>query len=444
MQQDTSEKEPTRTATGAGVTLPGLLNILYRGRRTVLYLTLLGLLAGLGWSFLHKPLFRARAQIRPGIVSYAPGGGPVREWALKDIVRWFRTTMYWQDLREQDQFADFKKAPIILAEYIPSGPQFMQGGDVITLTNLSPDPLVSVAILDEAIKSFNRQASLDSLGSTMYLTLGGARVRMAKIDNDIEQITAEAERTRLAIDEQKRLLTVVAADDERLALRLERLAAQKQWRERTIAATETEVEATRPRLATAQHMLEVALAGEDTAGAVDDPAAEIPAGDPATQILLQSARREQAGRVGDLLLTVDRLSRAIYRGQVVVDSLRDHIAAIDKDVAELELQRRVDLAKRRGDIEQQIENLQLKLDRDLPHQRAQLRADREAEQVRADLLTPAERIGRITVSLKPVRPRKLRATAILTVLGFFSSLFVVLGWEYYRRNRAAITAAGPD
>ncbi len=89
----------------SALSLPGLLNIVYRGRRLVLYATLAGLLAGIAYSFLTRPLYRATAQVRPGIVSYSDQGAPVREWALKDIVRWFRTMLYWEDMREQEQFA---------------------------------------------------------------------------------------------------------------------------------------------------------------------------------------------------------------------------------------------------------------------------------------------------------------------------------------------------
>ena len=438
MHDESATNRPAETG-AAAVNLPGLLNILFRGRRTVLIVTVLGVLAGLAYSFLTRPLYRATAQVRPGIVAYSDQGGPVREWALKDVVRWFRTEMYWQDLREQVQFDHMKGAPDIIAEYIPMGPQYVQGGDVITLGNLSSDPLLAVATLDEAIISFNRQASLDSLGSTMYLTLGGARVRMAKIKNDIEQVSADVERARLGIAEQKRALTLVDAEDQRLELELERLASARQWRERAALSTEAEVTAARARLEDAEALLSVLLEQEEASSATDRSSTDTD--DSETDLLLQTVRRQQAGRVADLLLTVNELSRDVYRGTVEADTLRDYIKVLDLKASGLRLERTVDLVKKKGDIEQKISDLEIKLARDLPHQRAQLLADWEAEKVRADLVSPLERIGRITVSEKPVRPRKLRATAILTVLAFFSSLFLVLILEYYRRNRAAIVAS---
>ena len=66
-------------------TLATILNILYRGRRPILYLTLVGLLIGVAYAFLTAPLFRATTQIRPGIVAYSVDGGPVRELVIAEV-----------------------------------------------------------------------------------------------------------------------------------------------------------------------------------------------------------------------------------------------------------------------------------------------------------------------------------------------------------------------
>jgi len=418
----------------SALSLTGLLNILYRGRRLLFYCTLAGLLAGVAYGLLTRPLFRATAQVRPGIVSYSDLGAPVREWALKDIVRWFRTMLYWEDMREQEQFAELAGPPLILADYIASGPQFQQGGDVITLANLDPDPLRAVAVLKTAIASFNRQASLDSLGSTMHLTIGGAKVRMDKIRNNIDQVAAAEERTRLEIAARERMLTQLDAQDKRLAMRITRLEHGRAVRDSVIATIQDDAAAAEVRLRQAKEMLTRVMAGED------GRQAPLRGGDAETDLLLQAARREQAGRVGDLLGTVDGLAARITAAAVTVDTLRDRIAAIDLTIADLRLAREVDLAKQRGDIRQEMDDLQIKLDRDLPHERTQLEADWQGEKVRADLLTPLEQIGRITVTDKPVRPRRLRAAGILTGLGLCSGIFLVMVFEYFRRNRDAILA----
>ena len=420
----------------SALSLPGLLNILYRGRRLVLYATLAGLLAGVAYSVLTTPLYRATAQVRPGIVSYSDMGAPLREWAIKDIVRWFRTMLYWEDLREQERFAAKDGPPVIAADYIPSGPQFQQGGDVITLTALDPDPLLAAATLREAVASFNRQASLDSLGSTMHLTMGGTRVRMAKIRNDVAHVEAEKQRAELEIAERERQLTQLDAEDRRLELRIERLQSARAWRERAVETVTEGVAQARERLAEAQRLLARVMETEQ-----GEPA---PArtGDAETDLLLQVARREQAGRVGELLDTVDALAERVTAGAVEADTLRHGINAIDTEIAALRLEREIDLAKRKADVGQEIAGLRIELERDLPHRQAQLEADWRGEKVRLDLLTPLEQIGRISVSEKPVRPRRLRATAILAALGLCSGVFLALAREYYRRNRDLILAAG--
>ena len=147
MSQDVqTNHQPDHPEEGLGISLPNILNILHRRRRTIVYLTLVGVVAGVAYGIFTKPLFRATAQVRPGIVSYSGQGAPLREWALKDVVRWFRTELYWDDMRDFEPYNEYKRSPIILADFISSGPQYMRGGDVITLTGparliLRPDKL---------------------------------------------------------------------------------------------------------------------------------------------------------------------------------------------------------------------------------------------------------------------------------------------------------------
>lgn len=437
MNTPSSPLPPEVGSGGPALSVPGLLNILYRGRRTVLVLTLLGLVAGLTYSFVTKPLYLATAQVRPGIVSYSPAGGPVREWALKDVVRWFRTGLYWLDMREVETFKDFEGPPDIMAEFIPSGPQYMQGGDVITLRNLHNDPQVAMATLDLAIDSFNHQAGLDSLGSTMHLTMGGIRVRMAKIAENIKQIGAEEERVRLRIAEEEANLTLVGLKEQDVSAELERLASENAWRTRAAVAARQESGAARSRLVEARQLLQ-SYVGAETAA----PQGSVPQqSDPVSGFMLRATSREQAGNVADLLLTVDQLSRAAVQNEVMADSLTTRVRANELAMERLRREREIALGKEKSDIARRIQDLNLQLASDLPSKLAQLQNDWEGEKVLLDLISPLERIGEISVTEKPIRPRKLRATAILTVLAFLGSLFLVLFREYFRNNRTAILAA---
>jgi len=420
----------------AMLTIPGLLNIFYRGRRLILGLTALGLIAGIAYGIIVKPLYRATAQVRPGVVSYNPDGFPNREWALEDVVNWFDSFLYWEEFKEVPGFESMKSAPVIDAKFIPSL-NFVAGGNVITLTNLARSPELAKQTLDEAIAGFNRQAVADSMGSSLYLTLKRGRLQMIKLQRDVEQVDAKEERATLEIKEQERALTIVELEKQGLELDLKAREADIIWMTEAVRNSRDDAVKARTRLAAAEKMLAVAVAREQSS---TNPLAGIDGGDPVTEVLKQSATREQAGRVGELLLTVNDLSAFINRHSVRADSLEAQVTANKLEINRIRLLQDVDIAKKNADVMQKIDDLNIVLQKDLPHERAVLQAELETERVKVEVISPLERVGIISVTDKPVRPRKLRAAAILTILAFFGSLFVVLVWEYIRNNRAAITA----
>ena len=419
---------------GFGISLPNLLNILYRGRRIVFYLTLVGLLAGVGYGIFTKPLFRATAQVRPGIVSYSGQGAPIREGALKDVVRWFRKALYWDDMYDVEPYDEMKVAPIILADFISSGPQFMRGGDVITLTNLATDPLLAVDTLKRSISSFNRQANQDSSSSSLQLTLGGVEVRMDKIRNNILRIDGEVQRAELDIKKLEAEILVVDASSEKLSNRLNRLESGRTWRLNAAANSKAEAEAGRLRLVEAEKLLQTLLASEqDAAGGIANDS------DAVSQILLQTVKRNEAALAGELLSTVNQLSSYIYHSTTRADSLTDSIKEIDLEMASIKLTVSVDMTQKKEELKLRIKDLEIKKSIDLIQDKAELEADLQGNQVQLDMLTPLEQVGRVTVSQRPVRPRKMRAATILTFMAFMGSIFVVFVWEYYQRNKGAIS-----
>ena len=165
--------------------------------------------------------------------------------------------------------------------------------------------------------------------------------------------------------------------------------------------------------------------------------------DPVTEMLLQTANREHAARVGELLGLVSSIESHLAARTIVADTLRDGARRLEFEMAEARLERDVTLVNERADAEQEIADLRIDLDRELPYQRAQLTEDLEAEQVRLDLIMPLETVGDVNVSERPVRPRKLRAVAILGFLALAGGMFLVFVREYFRRNREAILAGPP-
>ncbi len=418
-------------------TLPALLNILYRGRVLIAVVTAIGLVVGIGYGIVVKPLYRSSVQIRPGIVAYTEQGGPLRGGIREDIVQFFESSLYWQDMREEARFEDMKAAPVVRAEFVTSSIQFMPGGDVITLTNLSTDPARAVAILASAMTSFSNQGLSDTLSSDLHLTRKGIEVRMRGIANDIELVDAKESKVVLEIVQMQGELKLIEYEHQKLKLDLKTLVEENAWRRRAAENILVEVASATERLNSAEKMLGIAIQAEQDISGGRDPARETD--DPVGEILKQTASREQAGRVGDLLVTVNELSMVIYEGGVKADSLQARIIANEQEMTRLNLVGELVLTKRETDIKQKIGGLEIRLHKELPNDRALLQNDLQGEQVRLEIISPLEQVGRITVSGKPVRPRKVRAATILTLLAFFGSLALVFIWEYFQVNREEIT-----
>ncbi len=418
------------------ISVSSILNILYRRRVIVLGATALGLALGIAYGIVVKPLYRATAQVRPGIVAYNAEGNPIRETALEDIVGWFAKRLYWREFQQRPEFAYLRVAPVVDAEFVPSL-NFVQGGDVVTLTNLSHSPEKARDVIGGAIEAYNQHAALDSLGSSLHLTRRNARLKMERLTQDMAKLDAERERTLLRIDEQKRELDLLAMERRRVELDLERLGDENIWRTRAIGELRQEAAAGRARVVEAESLLALTLRTERaTGGGVAAGAG----GGAVSEVLLQTASREQAGRAGELLATVNQMSYMSVSSGVRADSLAVVVKSNELEMQRLRLVLSIELAKKQADVEQKIRDLQLVIERDLPRDLALLQADWSGEKTRLDLASPLQRLGSVAVTEKPVRPRKARAAAILTFIGLCGGLTLALAWEYFEDNRAAILA----
>ena len=418
-------------------TLPALLNILFRGRWIIAALTALGLLAGIGYGIVVKPLYRSSVQIRPGIVAYTEQGAPLRGWVREDIVNYFESFLYWDDMRDDERFEGMKAAPVVRAEFVASAIQFMAGGDVITLTNLDTGQARSGAILECAMASFNNQGLRDTLSSDLNLTRKGIEVRMRGIRHEIELVGAKEDKISLEIVQMQGEKKLIDYERKKLVLDLKTLTEENAWRKRAAENALVEVATATQRLKSAEAMLETVLKTESTTGGSGESVGN--QDDPVVEVLKQTAGREQAGRVGDLLLTVNELSNTIYEGGVKADSLLARISANEQEMKRLELVGELVLAKRETDVQQKIGDLRISLEKELPHERSMLNTDLQGERVKLNNIAPLEQVGNITVSDKPVRPRKLRAMTILTILAFFGSVALVFVREFFLVNREEIT-----
>lgn len=417
----------------AAFTLATILNVLYRGRRPIVYLTVVGVLLGVAYAFLTTPLYLATTQIRPGIVAYTPDGGPVREWALKDIVHWFRAGLYWESMRELPIYSERLVPPIIEAEFIETGPQFSRGGNVITLSTLAADPDVALTTLRSSIDAFNEHVRDNDAGSSLALSAAGLENLMTKLRQSIAMVTADQERNSLEIEKMEKALAVIGERRKLLAFKLTLLRGDRAWRLAAADSADAEISTARIRLDRAVALLNRSHnAEEDGAGPYVDPSGSV------STILEQSMRTQRREGLGDLMLTVNELSRYVQETAIRTGDLRREAEEIALQIADLEFEKDVTLVQEEFKTRNGLRELEIVATNDLPLRVKGFQADLASEEVRLQLLVPLERVGPVGVSLRPVRPRKLRAIVILGVLAFVGSLFLVFTLEYLRRHRGEI------
>jgi len=431
----------TNNRGAAVLSLPLLLNILVRRWPLIAVCTALGLLAGVAYGIIVKPLYRATAQVRPGIVAYAADGAPLRGWAREDIIHWFGNGLFWQYMRGREDLAHLKAAPVVDATYVASSIQFMPGGDVITLTNLSTGPDEAVRVLETAMEAFNAMGRRDSLGGDLSLAVRGLEVAMDDIRADLDLVSGKEDRTRLEIGEFRRQIDALEYEKRKVELEIESMASANEWRRRTVKELEDEAAAGTGRLEKAEEMLARSLAAEKEGGGGLGASA---GDDPVDTVLRQTASREQAGRVGELVARVDDLSGTVTANRIRADSLRVGINEAENEMTRLRLVNEIVLAKQRDDLLQSIADKQIVLDRELPGERAHLEARLAGKQVQLDMISPLELVGATTVTDRPVRPRRLRAVTILTVLALLGGVALALTLEYLAANRRDILGAPPS
>ena len=166
----------TRTPDG-GFDLAAILNILWRRRLIVFGLPLLGLVVALAYGLFGTRRWEAVATIRPGITAYDPSGGPVRQWQLMDITRWFDKEMYRRELVQRLNL-ERDARPVIRTEFIAQGLTNLAGGEVITLWTTDTSPQGAAALLDTSLALFVEYAEADTVSSQLKLTRDGLKLQI--------------------------------------------------------------------------------------------------------------------------------------------------------------------------------------------------------------------------------------------------------------------------
>jgi hypothetical protein len=430
---------PERTAPGT-ITLAALLNILWRRRLIVLLLTGLGVAAGIVYGMVVTPLYRATAQVRPGITAYTEAGGPVREWALKDITRFFQRQLYLPSVRRQMGWGPDQGFPVIHADFIARGAQNIQGGNVVTLETLSPSPDEARRILEAAISAFNEYAEADTVASGFFLTRRGLEIQIRQLQNETDKLDNEKAHVDIEIVKQKASLELVEAEQQRLELELQKVDQDNAYRSHVSEQSEREAAAALVGLGRVEDRLRDLPAAEPGAMARRDSLLASRGEDPLHFWLLATQRQNDAVAVSEMVLGALEVRERAFRDQARADSLRHVIEMSDYYVKDLRLSKTIELDKERVEIRAELADLQLQRDQEMVSQRVELEQQMLGKQAQLRALSSLERVGRTDASDHPVRPRRLRAVVILGFLGLLGSICLAFVWEYLAVNRDIILA----
>lgn len=427
-----------RPVAGGETSLASLLGVLWRRRAIVSGLTAAGLVAGFAYILIVAPLYRGTASVRPGITAFTERGDPVREWKLKDVTYWFGRQMYADALRARFGWSRRQPVPVITADFIPRGSQNIQGGDVITLHTLDTDPQRAMLILDSAIAAFNVFAAADTTASGLALTRAGLEVRIANLRNDQDKLLTKKERLALTIADAQQDLAAVGANRERIELELAKIAAANRLRRSLLAEAESQAAAAARSRVELEQSLQRLTAEAGRAAPPADSLATAPETRGLAPWLLESLRRGDAADAGTAALSALALRRFEQHNRSLADSLRYEIDLAQGAVSDLKLRRDVDLEKSRVAATGHIDDLKLQQDQEVATERLSLEQAIRGLRAQLAVLSPLERIGRTQATIRPVRPRRLRAVLLLTVAGGLVSLAVALGWDYLAAHRDEI------
>jgi hypothetical protein len=420
------------------ITLAVVLNIFWRRKLIIIGLTCLGLAAGIIYGLVVTPLYMATAQVRPGITSYSERGGPIREWRLKDIVRFFRRGLHTESVRRQMGWAEGEGRPVIKADFIPRGAQNIQGGNVITLQTLSPTPEDAEAVLHSAINSFNEYAEADTVSNGLFLTRRGLQIQIAQLYNDLSQVGTDKKHLEVQIVEKNAELELIKAEQKRIELELSKIKQDNQYRENRIAKSRAEAQAILDRLVEVERTLERLQKSDPGLLSQRDSLVNALGEDGLASWLISNMFRNDAEAISGMIIGSLQVQDRAFRSQTRADSLQHEIELAGFFMEDLKIKKNIELEQQRVELRSEIANLELQRDGDLVTQAAEIEQEILAHQAQLNALTSLEQIGHITTTKSPVRPRRLRAALILACLGLIGSITLALGWEYISVNKDVI------
>jgi hypothetical protein len=417
-------------------TLASLIGVVWRRRWLVLGVTAAGLAAALLYLMVTKPLYQASATVRPGITNYTAAWQPERGWQLKDIVRWYTRGVYGAGVKVKLGLPERSYRPDIMADFIPRGVG-TQGGDVVTLTTLSPSRQQASAILETSIAIFNEYAEINSVGNSLSLTRKSLQNEIDKLLNERANITIKRDLLNLMIDRKRQELEGVAMEQKKLELRIQEFLVEADLRQDKAANLDARIGVMESGLQEMAYYLERMKEKERRQDGRDTLLVEAPppgAESPWLPDLIQ----DKTSLAGRLLLSTLEAESSVYEDRLEALDLRSANRLEDLKRRQLLLEETYTLRKKAALLESEIMEMEINRDRSLEQELVKLSDEVRVFQSRLEVLTPLEQIGTIMVSEQPVRPRRLRVLGLLTAAGLLGGLSLAVGWDYLSRHRDEI------
>jgi len=414
------------------INLASLLNILWRRRIFVIGLPLLGALAGLLYGAVVTPLYEARAIVRPGITAFGTRGGGYREWKLKDLSRWYGQRLYRVEVAEV-MGIEIWEVPRIQADFVMRGLQTTEGGNVLTLSILDPDPERAHRILDTSITAFHNYVLTDSTSNALVLSERGLLIGIA--DSEREKLVLENDVRRVGLDIEMALRDSVQIDRRKAVARtgIDKVRAAQDRIRADIATYELRVQRLQARVN------EVDAAVELTHGRLFD---DQDSTDMDTSIKAGVQMTESEAYRGLLTAQVD-LGERLQLVLRELEVLRLNLAEGGLEIERLALDSDLNIDSRRREAGRKLAELRLKRDSGIDLERESLELQIAERRVQIAALSPIERVGPIISSPRPVRPRKSRAISILAFVGLLGGLGMAFVWEYGWNHRHEIFSREP-
>ncbi len=424
------------------ISLAQILAIIWRRRAIILVLTLAGLVAGVVYGLVVTPLYLGTATIRPGITAFSPQGGPVREWRLKDITRWYDRRLYAEGVGEAIGAPSGSWAGDIRSDFIARGSQSLQGGDVVTLTALAVSPQEAVKVLDASIEAFKEYAMTDSVSNGLALTRTGLEIQIDDFQNQLQDIDTRKELLNLDIQNARNDLKEIQIDQQIYELKVREVQASSKFREEGISDLDEEISSIRSGLVDVNAAIrEMRDQGPDAAAA--DSMMARAGSDPMVALALSGMLAERGESISRLLESLDAHSSVRF-SEMLADSLRYQREMDALAIEDLSLNRNKDLTRKQLEIELRIRRFEIERDQKLEFERRSLQQNIQSSRAQLSMLSPLEKVGTTMATDKPIRPRRLRAVLLLGLVALIGSVCLAFGWDYLSRNRSELFSGGAD